>query len=462
MVHTAIVVGGGPVGLIAAHALSRAGIDFLLLESRPDIIINTGSDLVLNNTGMRVLNQLGLLDTLDTVSTTLNEIQRIDHKGNNIGHVNFLRHEKEFFGTAPCVLSRHDLTKVFYDSLPESTKARLHPNKRVATITSNANDDGVIITCKDGSTFETRLVIAADGAHSIVRQQMRDLTISHNASLPADATPAPVNEEQPYLTTFRCLWVRMPSVPSIPVGTTSETHGPGATTQLFAADDTTVTGVYERLDTPTKERVRWTQADQDACIAKWGHLPIAKGSAVTLGEAYAARTEAGLVSLEEGVVDNWSFDGRVVLTGDSAHKFTPSTGAGCNNGIVDIVALVNELYTVLPSSASAESAARTPTKVDVAAALQRYQRKRHAAVVSGCAISGNATKAATWADWPTSMVDRYLISIQFLQRYMAGKAARQATAKTPVFEFIEGEDRAGGSVPWVKKMKPLQRAVAVL
>ncbi|KAJ1333134.1 FAD dependent monooxygenase [Microdochium nivale] len=460
--HTAIVIGGGPVGLIAAHALARAGIDFLLLESRPEIVINTGSDLVLSSSGMRVLNQLGLLDTLDTVSTPLAEMQRIDHKGNDIGLVNFLKYQKEFFGTAPCVLSRHDLTKVFYESLPESTRARLLPNKRVATIASNTADDGVIITCRDGSMFETRLVIAADGAHSIVRQQMRDLALQHNASLPAHAMPVPVNDEQPYLTTFRCLWVRFPSVPSIPVGTTSETHGPGATTQSFAGTDTAVTGVYERLDTPTRERLRWTQADQEACIAKWGHLPVAKGSSLTLGEAYAARTEAGLVSLEEGVVESWSFDGRVVLAGDAAHKFTPSTGAGCNEGIVDIVALVNELYTLLPSSVSAEAAARLPSKADVDAALQRYQRKRHAAVVAAGATSGQATNAASWADWPTSLVDRYVISVRLFQRYMASKLANLATAKTPVFNFIEGEDRKGGSVAWVKPMKPLSRTVAVV
>ena len=95
MVYTAIVVGGGPVGLVAAHALARAGIDFLLLESRPDIVIKTGSDLVLSNTGMRVLNQLGLLDPLDSVSTDLDIMERIDHKGRAIGDVNFLRLEKE-------------------------------------------------------------------------------------------------------------------------------------------------------------------------------------------------------------------------------------------------------------------------------------------------------------------------------------------------------------------------------
>jgi len=451
MVYTAIVVGGGPVGLVAAHALARAGIDFLLLESRPDIVIKTGSDLVLSNTGMRVLNQLGLLDPLDSVSTDLDIMERIDHKGRAIGDVNFLRLEKEFFGVAPRVVSRHHMTKVFYEGLAQSTKSRLLSNKRVASITSNLANDIVTITCRDGSVYETSLVIAADGAHSLVRQQMRELTLQHNSALPSHATPMPVNDEQPYLTTFRCLWIRFPSVPSIKTGTTSETHGPMATTQLFAADDTTVIGMYERLDAPTRERIRYTKEDQESIVQRWADLPIAKGSDMTLAEAYAASTETGLVSLEEGVVENWSFDGRIALTGDAAHKFTPSTGAGCNNGIVDVVALINELYPILPSSLAADRA--QPSKSEMAAALERYQAKRHAAVVAGCAISGRATNSASWANWPTSLVDRYLIPIQTLQRKMAFSAATNATSKTPVFSFIKGEDRKGGSVAWQMPMK---------
>jgi hypothetical protein len=33
-----------------------------------------------------------------------------------------------------------------------------------------------------------------------------------------------------------------------------------------------------------------------------------------------------------------------VLVGDAARKFTPSTGEGCNHGILDVLALANELY----------------------------------------------------------------------------------------------------------------------
>lgn len=57
-----VVVGGGPVGLILAHVLSKAGIDYVVLEGRPEVVKDVGASLVLGTDSMRVLSQLGLLD----------------------------------------------------------------------------------------------------------------------------------------------------------------------------------------------------------------------------------------------------------------------------------------------------------------------------------------------------------------------------------------------------------------
>lgn len=59
-----LIIGGGPVGLLAAHALSKAGIDFLVLEARPQIAEDVGASLVFLPYSMRVLAQLGLMDGL--------------------------------------------------------------------------------------------------------------------------------------------------------------------------------------------------------------------------------------------------------------------------------------------------------------------------------------------------------------------------------------------------------------
>lgn len=67
-----IIVGGGPIGLIAAHALHRAGIDFVLLESRNSIVEHSGASIVLYPQTFRVMHQLDILETLLPWGSELN------------------------------------------------------------------------------------------------------------------------------------------------------------------------------------------------------------------------------------------------------------------------------------------------------------------------------------------------------------------------------------------------------
>lgn len=57
-----IVAGGGLVGLTTAHILSKAGIDFVVLEQHDNVTPYLGSLLSIMPSTMRVLDQLDLLD----------------------------------------------------------------------------------------------------------------------------------------------------------------------------------------------------------------------------------------------------------------------------------------------------------------------------------------------------------------------------------------------------------------
>lgn len=90
-----IVVGGGPVGLTTAHSLEKAGIDFVLLEQRKEVIIDAGSNLVLSPVGLKALAELGLGPQIDAVSTPLSRIERMDHQGGNMGSMIWFERMKE-------------------------------------------------------------------------------------------------------------------------------------------------------------------------------------------------------------------------------------------------------------------------------------------------------------------------------------------------------------------------------
>lgn len=79
-----IIIGGGPIGLLAAHALYRAGIDFVLLERRQSIVEEQGASIVLYPQTFRVMHQLGILDVLLPLGTEL------DH------HLSFTKDGKVF------------------------------------------------------------------------------------------------------------------------------------------------------------------------------------------------------------------------------------------------------------------------------------------------------------------------------------------------------------------------------
>ena len=76
-----IVVGGGPVGLIAAHILHKAGIDFVLLEKYHTVTPEPGSSLAIWPQTVRVLDQLQMLESLKPIMNPLDDKTVLTHKG---------------------------------------------------------------------------------------------------------------------------------------------------------------------------------------------------------------------------------------------------------------------------------------------------------------------------------------------------------------------------------------------
>lgn len=62
-----VVVGGGVGGLCAALSLAKANIDYVLLERNSEFFPNFGASIAMNVNGLRILDQLGVVDTLSTL-----------------------------------------------------------------------------------------------------------------------------------------------------------------------------------------------------------------------------------------------------------------------------------------------------------------------------------------------------------------------------------------------------------
>lgn len=96
-----IVVGGGPVGLVAAHALHLAGIDFVLLERRASITDNTGASVVLGPPSLRILSQFGLREELEDAGAELGHAKSFTRDGYKFRDSTQIRLLKEWLVMTP-------------------------------------------------------------------------------------------------------------------------------------------------------------------------------------------------------------------------------------------------------------------------------------------------------------------------------------------------------------------------
>ncbi|KAI1499969.1 hypothetical protein F5X99DRAFT_388310 [Biscogniauxia marginata] len=431
----AIIVGGGPSGLTAAHALSQANIDFVVLERRKDIVEDVGASLVLQPGSLRVLSQLGLLNRTLAIST---DFRKTGFKTlPNAYHYNTvdLYMSKENHGTYAKILHRAHLLEVLYGSFCDKDKARIFPGKKVVHIESD--DLGVNVRCADGTSYQGSIVIGADGVNSNARQWMRSRSLE---SSPESST----NEANPFVSEYRALWFTFPRPATFELGEAFASHGTGVSIQVLNSTDRSWMFLYERLVKPTREKVYYTQREVNAFADKMGDLAL--DEKLRVKDIFATNRGAGMSNLEEGILKHWSW-GRIVLVGDSAHKFTPNQGLGYNNGIQDVVVLTNEIQNLLQSGAD-------PSVTALDGAFKRYQADRLGPVSNDFHLSAIVTRYSAWGNVIYWVLDRYIMRfLPFLQQLLVNHAAGGPISQSRVLDFVQGVEPYSGKIPWVFPMK---------
>jgi FAD dependent monooxygenase len=75
------IVGGGIAGLTLALAFERVGISFVLFEAHESITPDKGASVGLLPNGLRILDQLGVLEDVEKHSSPLKTSYHIDENG---------------------------------------------------------------------------------------------------------------------------------------------------------------------------------------------------------------------------------------------------------------------------------------------------------------------------------------------------------------------------------------------
>lgn len=179
-----IIVGGGPSGLVLAHALHQAGIGYIVLEHSQTILAsdnnNDGPGLILWPNSARILDQLGLLRRTHKLACSIRTRQTYLADGSpcSPSYEDVFARSQSDHGRSCMLISRAALTGLLWEALP-GREAHVQTGKEVVYIETHAT--GVRVTCADGSVEEGSIVVGCDGVHSVVRQSMCDLRAEKKA-----------------------------------------------------------------------------------------------------------------------------------------------------------------------------------------------------------------------------------------------------------------------------------------
>ena len=174
-----IVVGGGIGGLSAAYALARKGLSVRVLERSADFgEVGAGMQIAPNCT--RILRAYGLLDEAKQRGVLpVNMVMKDALDGTVLTSLDLKDMERRY-GTPYMVIHRTDLHDLFLAACRD-TGVDLRTSQHVTAYENtstgsaepgNAEPAGARVRLADGTSYEARLVVAADGLHSVARRQL--------------------------------------------------------------------------------------------------------------------------------------------------------------------------------------------------------------------------------------------------------------------------------------------------
>lgn len=170
-----LVAGGGPAGLVATAAFAHRGFRTLCVDPHAPVTDDTDPDADLRTTALlqparEFLDAIGLWDRLAPDATPLDTMRIVDAGGAQAA----ARVTRDFnardIGTLPFGwnLPNWALRRAFVATLAKMDRAELRTGVGVAGMLTRSS--GAHATLTDGTVVRARLVVAADGRRSTLRQ----------------------------------------------------------------------------------------------------------------------------------------------------------------------------------------------------------------------------------------------------------------------------------------------------
>ncbi len=345
------VMGAGPVGGTLACRLAEAGISTVVVDRAAlppmEHPAFDGRAYAIAAGSRRLLENAGLWDALIDPPSPILDIRvsdgRIGRPASRL-HLHFDHRDAGDDATAfGWMVEARSLRRALNAQMP-MVQALTVLAPAEATVERRA--DGVTVTIAGGPTIACRLVVAAEGRQSPLREQA-GIPVTR---LPYDQTGivCAISHEHPHHGVALEHFLPAGPFAVLPMGPSPDAEVGGApnVSAIVWTDRTSVAERILRLDNPRFER--------EIARRLGSHL----GAIRVVGRRWSYPLSAMLV--------HRYVDTRMVLVGDAAHGIHPIAGQGLNLGFQDAIALSELLI----------EAAQAGADPGEPALLRRYQRLR--------------------------------------------------------------------------------------
>ena len=282
------IVGGGIGGLTTALALKEFGFEAEVYEQAP-VLLDVGAAIAVWPNALRVLERLGVADTIHEHAGEMDQICWLDQHGFLINRVSIPK---------SVALHRADLQSTLLHALPPSWIKLDY-----SFVAYEVQKQKVIARFTNGEEIEADFLIGADGIHSDVRSQLL-----------GDGAPT----YRGY-TVWRGIASAAPA--SVSSNTAIEIHGRGQRFGIGPVGHGRV-GWWATANATTEQHSSSDTHRELLRLFKGWYKP-----AVRLIEATPSNHILSTPAFDREANSTWG-DKRVTLLGDAIHPTTPNLGQG--------------------------------------------------------------------------------------------------------------------------------------
>ncbi|BDG72414.1 FAD-dependent oxidoreductase [Roseomonas fluvialis] len=327
------IIGAGPVGLVLALLLARAGIPAVLLEAEGDISEELRASTFHPPT-LDMLDGLGLAAPLiaQGLVTPTWQIRRHEDGARAVFELGVIAPD-----TAHPYRLQAEQWKLSRLVLADLNRAGVAPRFGCAVEALTQDADGVTVTARGFEAFRAAFVVGCDGARSVVRRamEMPFAGDTYPETTILATTPFDFGAVFDGLSNVNYIWTEHP----------------------------TFSGTFSLLHVPGKWRASLhTAPGEDVEAALTPEAIECKLQAIHPKPTPYDVPDLRPYRIHQRIVQDYR-RGRMLLAGDAAHLNSPSGGMGMNGGIHDAFELAAHLVPVWRGEAEA-------------AHLDRYTRRR--------------------------------------------------------------------------------------